>query len=214
MSAELLEALAHPSFPEVDLALRRGAHIHEAAFERYAFVHEHRAALTEFYDRYGCDLTYSTHGFYYLIPHGERLASRPLKRAEMLVGIGLCLAWLEPGVRTGRVTLTETALLERLGNLMGRQRLTAILQRSRRRGNVIAEADKNRRRLRGALRNLEELGFVERMAGEELRTSPALMRFAELVHGRDDVASALARLIDTGRATRDDPEDDDTEAEP
>lgn len=199
MSLDLLEMWNHELFPEVDLALRSGTHIHDGQLDLFAFVREHLDALREFYDRYGCDLIHSTHGFFYLLPHGDSIPPRALSKAQMVVGMGLCLAWLDPAVRAGREVLTEEVLLERLGAHLGRDRLTRILQRGRKYKNAVAEGQQNRKKLRKALRELERLGFVRSAPGAELVPSPAVLRFAELVHGDDRPEVALTRLLEQGR---------------
>lgn len=200
MSADLLEALDHPLFPDVDLHLRAGGHLDARDLARFAYLREHEAALTTFYARYHCDLVRSTHDFYYLRPHGDRLRRRKLTAAEMYVGMTLCLFYLDPAIRAGTGTVSEDQLLERLSTLLGRERLTRTLQQ-RKRENAIAEEEQNRSQLRSALRSLVRLGFVERSGGL-LGLRPSLMRFADPVHGHANLSEALDELVRTGDIAR------------
>jgi chromosome partition protein MukE len=207
MSADLLEALDHPLFPEVDLHLRAGGHLDARDLARFAYLRDHEAALAAFYARYRCDLVRSTHDFYYLRPHGDRLRQRKLTAAEMYVGMTLCLFYLDPGIRAGTGTVSEDQLLDRISTLLGRERLTRTLQQ-RKRENAIAEEAQNRSKLHTALQSLVRLGFVERSGGL-IGLRPSLMRFADPVHGHADLAKALEELIRTGDVVRPVPEGTD-----
>jgi chromosome partition protein MukE len=204
VSSDLLEALEHPLFVEVDLHLRVGGHLDAGDLARFAYLRDHEVALEAFYSRYHCDLVRSTHDFYYLRPRGERIRQRKLTDAEMYVGMALCLFYLDPAVRAGTGTVSEEQLLERLSILLGRERLTRTLQPRRKRENAIAEEEQNRSQLHAALRGLVRLGFVERSAGM-LQLRPSLMRFAEPVHGHTDLTKALEELVRTGDVARPEP---------
>ncbi|HEY0250923.1 MAG TPA: chromosome partition protein MukE, partial [Kofleriaceae bacterium] len=58
--AELQDVVIDPSFPELDLALRRGRHIDRDDFAFYTLLTDAQDHLETFYRRYGCELVHKT----------------------------------------------------------------------------------------------------------------------------------------------------------
>ena len=199
--ASLEEVVRDPLFPEVDLALRRGRHIDRDDGDSYVFLSDAQAQLEQLYRRYGCELVMQTDGYFYLLPSGDRIARRHLTAGEMLVGQTLALQSLDPTtIQTGGV-ITRDQLLARLGSLVSDRDLVRALEPRRKRFDderVVHEII--RKRLAEAIRRLAALGFVDLLDDEHLRLRSALFRFAGPVRTREDLSTALQRLIASGEA--------------
>jgi chromosome partition protein MukE len=199
--ASLEEVVRDPLFPEVDLALRRGRHIDRDDGDSYVFLSDAQAQLEQLYRRYGCELVMQTDGYFYLLPSGDKIARRHLNAGEMLVGQTLALQALDPTtIQTGGV-ITRDQLLARLGSLVSDRDLARALEPRRRRFDderVVHETI--RKRVAEAVRRLVALGFVDLLDDEHLRLRSALFRFAGPVRTREDLPSALQRLIASGEA--------------
>src|SRR5690606_34170879 len=129
----LADVIADEAFPDLDLALRRGRHVDRDDGPWYALLSDGQAHLEVFYRRYGCELVYKSDGYYYLLPTANRLGRRHLSPAEMLVGQGLTLLYLDPStVQTGGV-VTREQLLAQLANVLGPEALVRSLNPKRRR---------------------------------------------------------------------------------
>jgi len=210
------EAVLDPSFPEVDLALRRGRHIDREDGPWYTFLLDAQAVLEEFYRRFGCELVHRTDGYFYLLPSGDRLPRRQLSTAEMIVGQGLALLYLDPGTIESGGLVQRATLLGSLATVMGADALAHAMGHKRRRSDERLAQQNVRRKVAAALRRLAGLGFVELVDEEGLRLRPALMRFAEPVRGAGSPTHALELLIAKGEvvlggeeASEDDLDDDD-----
>jgi chromosome partition protein MukE len=187
-------------FPGVDLALRHGRHIDQDDVDRYEFLREAQPILETFYRRFGCELTYSAEGFFWLRPEGSLLGRRHLSVGEMLVGQALALLLLDPGsVRSGgRIDRREA--LHLLEKLVGEERLLVSLNPRRRRSSDDMVAQEiARKEIDKALRGLASLGFIDLLEDGLLRLRTPLLRFAEPVRGAADRDEALRRLIAEGK---------------
>jgi chromosome partition protein MukE len=196
--SELGDVVSDASFPEVDLALRRGRHVHKAEEEWYAFLCEAQLLLEDFYRRYGCELVHRSDGYFFLLPISDALGKRHLSVAEMIVGQGLALAYLDPAsVKNGGIT-TREELLSQLASVMGTDALMRTLNPKRKRPDERVMQRTVRTKVNEALRRLAQLGFVELLEGDQLRLPPSLMRFAEPVRGLDAPSEALEQLLERG----------------
>ncbi len=195
----LEDVVQDPVFPDVDIALRRGRHIDLEDSEWFAFLADAQSHLEDLYRRFGCELIRVADGYFYLLPSGDRLGRRHLSRGEMLVGQGLALMYLDPATVKAAGVVPVAQLLELLTSLVGRDRLIQMLNFRKRppKDERVAE-ETARREVSKALRGLERLGFLERLAEEEIRLRSPLMRFADPVRGLTDPAQALARLVERG----------------
>lgn len=213
--SDLGDVVRDASFPEVDLALRRGRHIHKDDERWYAFLLEAHPLLEEFYRRYGCDLLQRSDGYFFLVPVSDSLPKRHLSIAEMIVGQGLALAYLDPrSVESGGV-ISRKELLSQLAAVMGESALVHALNPKRKRLDERVMQRNVRNKVGDALRRLAQLGFVELLEGERLRLAPSLMRFAEPVRGLEAPSEALAKLLERGEiglGPGDAGADEDTEA--
>ena len=191
------DVIADPLFPELDLALRRGRHIDLEDVGLFSLLEGARPLLVAFYDRFGCELVYTPDQVVYLLPRGDQLGRRRLRREEMLVGQALALLFLDPSTVATRGRVPQSRVLEVLINLLGQEGTTVALAGKRRRRHETADARKVQERLRSALLGLSRLGFIE-LDGETVRLRRALSRFIEPVRGEGDRAAALARLVAGG----------------
>ncbi|HLV66086.1 MAG TPA: chromosome partition protein MukE [Polyangiaceae bacterium] len=217
----LADVIADEAFPDLDLALRRGRHVDRDDGPWYALLSDGQAHLEVFYRRYGCELVYKSDGYYYLLPTANRLGRRHLSPAEMLVGQGLTLLYLDPStVQTGGV-VTREQLLAQLANVLGPEALVRSLNPKRRRYDERVAEETVRQKVAEAIRRLAALGFVEALEDGQLRLRPALLRFAEPVRHATAPDAALTRLIAAGElvltdpdAAEGDPDDDASSLDP
>jgi chromosome partition protein MukE len=198
--ARLEDAVLDESFPDVDLALRRGRHIDRDDGAWYVFLVEAEGHLAPFYQRFGCELVHRADGYYFLLPTGDRLGRRHLSFAEMLVGQALTLLYLDPSTVQQGGRTTREQLFAQLASTMGSEALVRSLNPPRKRYDERVAEETARGKLNEALRRLSTLGFVELVDGDALRLRPALMRFAEPVRGTASPDEALERLVQAGEA--------------
>ncbi len=198
--SSLEEVIRDSTFPEVDLALRRGRHIDREDGDWYAFVSDAQDHLEQLYRRFGCELVMQSDGYFYLLPSGDQLSRRHLSPGEMLVGQTLALQYLDPATVQTSGIVTRDQLLNRLGGLVGDRDLARALEPRRRRFDderIVHEII--RKRVGEAMRHLAELGFIEIIDPEHLRLRSPLLRFADPVRGLQDIGLALERLIAAGQ---------------
>ena len=197
----LEDAILDDCFPEVDLALRRGRHIHKGDERWFRFLSEAQGLLETFYRRFGCELEQRSDGYFFLLPVSDGLGKRALGVPEMIVGQGLALCYLDPqSVQNGGV-VTREELLNQLAAVMGTDALMHTLNPKRKRVDERVMQRTVRQKVNEALRRLSLLGFVELLDAEQLRLAPSLMRFAEPVRGLDAPSEALKRLIERGEVS-------------
>lgn len=202
----LADVIADESFPELDIALRRGRHVDRDDGPWYVLLREGQAHLEAFYRRYGCELVYKNDGYYYLLPTANRLGRRHLSPAEMLVGQGLTLLYLDPStVQTGGV-VTREQLLGQLAHVLGPEALVRSLNPKRRRYDERVAEETVRQKVAEAIRRLATLGFVEMLGDGQIRLRPALLRFAEPVRHATAPDVALTRLMAQGELVLTEPE--------
>lgn len=204
----LEDVIGDDCFPEVDLALRRGRHVHKGDERWYDFLLEAQPHLEAFYARYGAGLEQRSDGYFFLVPRTDALGKRHLGVAEMIVGQGLALCLLDPkSVQSGGV-ITREELLNQLASVMGVDTLMGALNPKRKRQDERVMQRTVRQKVNQALARLSQLGFVTLLDGEQLRLWPSLMRFAEPVRGLEAPSEALKRLIERGEVSLG-PGDDD-----
>ena len=196
---ELQDVLLDASFPDLDLALRRGRHVDRDDLAWYALLTEAQDLLETFYRRFGCELVHKTDGFFYLLPTGEKLSRRQLTPGDMLVGQALALLYLEPATieRGGRATIED--VIAQLVVVLGSDALVAAFNPRRRRKLDERIAQKTvRTKIAEGVRHLAALGFVDLADDDAIKLRPALLRFAEPVRGLSAPAEALAKLVAQG----------------
>lgn len=195
---DLAEVLEDDRFPRIDLDLRRGRHIGREDGEDYSFVKDALKPLEEFYLRFGCQLVSKADGYVYLLPTGSALPRKTLSVGEMLVGQTLALMCLDPATLSRDRVVTREALLQRLEGLVGAKTLIRALNpRLQRRIDDRVGAEKVRRKVQQALRNLHKLGFIE-LEKDRFTLRKSLLRFSEPVRDLGERKAALERLIKGG----------------
>jgi len=194
----LEDAILDESFPEVDLALRRGRHVGRDDAAWYALLVDAQDHLEPLYRRYGCELVHKSDGYFYLLPTNDRLGRRHLSPAEMLVGQALALLYLEPGtVETGGI-VTREQVLSHLAGVVGSDVLVRALNPKRRRYDERVAAETVRAKVADGLRRLATLGFVDALDETRYRLRAPLLRFAEPLRGAGSPAAHLAELVASG----------------
>jgi chromosome partition protein MukE len=203
--ASLEEVILDPSFPDVDLALRRGRHVGRDDGPWYELLVDGLDHLEPFYQRYGCELVHRSDGYFYLLPSGDRLGQRHLSAGEMLVGQALALLYLDPSSLEHGGVVRRELVLGRLAGLVGADALVRTLDPRKKRYDERVAAETVRTRVGTALRHLEALGFVALVDEERVALRPSLLRFAEPVRGLEDPARALEQLVQRGEVVRAEP---------
>lgn len=196
---ELQDVVMDPSFPELDVALRRGRHIDREDFTWYTLLNEAQHHLEAFYRRYGCELVHKADGYFYLLPTGDMLSRRQLAPSDMLVGQALALLYLDPATieRGGRITAED--VVAQLVVVLGSEGVIRAFNPKLKRRYDERIAQKNARAQVGsAIRHLASLGFVELADDGNLKLRASLLRFAEPVRGLSAPAEALAKLVARG----------------
>jgi len=199
--SQIGDVVSDESFPAVDLALRRGRHIHKGDEGWYAFLFDAQPLLEQFYGRYGYELIHRSDGYFFLLPANEALGKRQLSVPEMIVGQGLALAYLEPSRLEKGGIISREELLNQLASAMGADALLRTLAPQKKRPDERVAQRNARNKIAEALRRLEQLGFVELIDGEQLRLAPSLLRFAEPVRGLEAPSEALRKLIERGEVS-------------
>ncbi|HEU4581452.1 MAG TPA: chromosome partition protein MukE [Polyangiaceae bacterium] len=199
--SQIGDVVSDESFPAVDLALRRGRHIHKGDESWYAFLFDAQPLLEQFYGRYGYELIHRSDGYFFLLPANEALGKRQLSVPEMIVGQGLALAYLEPSRLEKGGIISREELLNQLASAMGADALLRTLAPQKKRPDERVAQRNARNKIAEALRRLEQLGFVELLDGEQLRLAPSLLRFAEPVRGLEAPSEALRQLIERGEVS-------------
>jgi chromosome partition protein MukE len=196
---DLGSAIEDARFADVDMALRRGRHIDREDSDWYAYLLDAQVLLESFYRRFGCELVYRSDGYFFLLPTGEKLGKRQLSVAEMLVGQGVALLYLDPRTIESGGIVTRDTVLGHLATVMGTDALVhAFSNPKRKRVDERVAQEGVRTRVAEALRKLANLGFVDLLEGDQIRLRLALMRFAEPVRGTDSPAAALEKLVARG----------------
>jgi chromosome partition protein MukE len=210
--ASLEEVIGDELFPEIDLSLRAGRHIDVEEGARFELLSEAQALLEGFYQRYGWELVRSPAGYFFLVPHGERLPRRHLSTAEMLVGQALALIYLDPTTLETAGSATRSQVVELLAHLVGEGRLYLELHPRRRRLDERIAQESVRREVDRALRSLAAMGFCDLVDDEKIRLRAPVLRFAEPVQGLESPTEALGRLVAKGRAALGDLNEEEVEA--
>jgi len=206
--SQLGDVVADDNFPAVDLALRRGRHVHKGDEAWYAFLFDAQPLLEAFYLRYGYELVHRSDGYFFLLPVSDGLGKRHLTVAEMIVGQGLALAYLEPRTLEKGGNITREELINQLASAMGTDTLLRALNPKRKRLDERVAQRTARLKVGEALRRLALLGFVELLDADQLRLAPSLLRFAEPVRGLEAPSEALRKLLERGEVSLS-PEDAD-----
>ena len=196
---ELQDVVMDPSFPELDVALRRGRHIDRDDLAWYTLLTDAQDHLEAFYRRYGGELVHKADGYFYLLPSGDMLSRRQLSPGDMLVGQALALLNLDPATieRGGQITAED--VIAQLVVVLGSDGLIRAFNPKLKRRYDERIAQKNvRTQVGSAIRHLASLGFVDLAEDGGLKLRPPLLRFAEPVRGMSAPAEALAKLVALG----------------
>jgi chromosome partition protein MukE len=180
-------------FPQVDVRLREGCHLCADDREAFAFVGDAYPFLERLYERYGYDLVRAEAGYVFLRPN-TAVRQAKLSAACMLVGQALAVLLLDPAIFALDRRVARARLLEILQQVVGEERLLRTLRLVKQKRNAVIEAQNLRKAVDGALRTLEQLGFV-RVLDETLELRPPLYRFVEAVKGAGDERLAMEDLL-------------------
>ncbi len=204
----LESVLSDPVFPAIDVNLRSGRHYSlDGDVAEYEFLQACEGILQEFYRRYGCRLVHGPESYYYLLSDGDLLGQRRLSIAEMLIGQTLALMRMDPAYLSRNGHIPDEKLLVMLENVLGTERLFALLAPRSRGKDRETDARRIREETEKALNGLQRLGFVRRLIEDETRwlaPRPAVMRFADPVREGANLEESLRRLAARDEISRDD----------
>lgn len=175
-------------YAEIDTALRAGKHLSRHDYLSYEFVAQNFDELERHYGSYGNRLIQHPDGFFFLAGKGL-IPTRLLERSVMHLGKFIALKTRDPELTrsNGRIGMQE--LLHDVEASTPPQILTKVYSRNRKEVLTGAAAYEEIAR---ALRVLNELGFVEIIAGDVVPRE-AIHRFAEVAR-HDNTPSDLARI--------------------
>ncbi|MBK1700142.1 chromosome partition protein MukE [Thiococcus pfennigii] len=218
----LEDVITDPLFPSLDHRLRKGFHVDSDDIAEYGLLERAAEWLETFYAGYECRLVHGPERYWYLLSEGDLLGHRRLSPAEMLVGQVLALMRMDPAWLSETGWIPRVKVLETLENLLGRERLAAVLAPRRSGRDHHVDERKIREAVDKAIKGLEALGFLRlRSEAEELLPRRCLMRFVDPVRDSGDPRAALRQLISAGEVELDDPvgeegddEDDGREEDP
>ncbi len=191
-------------FAAVDLALRRGTHFHKDRVDEYEFLTDAQPLLESFYAAYGCELVHRSDGYFFLFPVGEQLGKRQMSVAEMVVGQGLALCYLDPATLQARGVISRDELLSTLAQVMGTDLLMHTFNPKKKRMDERVAQRNVRQKVAEGVRRLSALGFVDVLEGDRLKLRPCLMRFAEPVAAAQDPVAAMRGLVARGEVLGED----------
>lgn len=172
-------------FVEVDLLLRRGAHINRSNLTSYEFVTQNYDELQDFYRRYGCALQQHPDGFFFMIVKNGRLRTRLLPKSCVHMGQFLAQKARDPEITRTVGNIAINQLLKDIETLVPRETLQAVYAPGRRDMTTIDTSISEE--MDRALRMLANLGFVE-LADKAVRPLEAIMRFADLARYGNDLS--------------------------
>ena len=169
-------------FIEVDLMLRRGAHVNRSNLAAYEWMADNFDELSSFYARYGCGLHRHQDGFFYMTTTGGQIRSRMLPKSCVHMGLFLALKARDPEIlrSSGRISLT--ALLQDIETSVPKETLRATYAPRSKEG---LSDEKIVDELKLALKILDELNFIELTDGM-VRPLEALARFSEVSKHNND----------------------------
>jgi chromosome partition protein MukE len=208
----LQSIITDPAFPAIDVGLRSGRHYSlDGDILEYEFIQSAEDHLQDFYRLYGCRLVEGPESYYYLLSDGDLLGQRRLSVGEMLIGQTLALMRMDPVHLSRNGQIADEKLLAMLENVLGQERLFALMAPRSRGKDRETDARKIREETDRALNALQRLGFLRRLVENDVRwcqPRPAIMRFADPVREGEDLGQSLRRL-----AARDEIEQDDDNTE-
>lgn len=188
------------SFARIDIALRRGKHFHRDLGADYELLLDGQEHLEKFYQGYGCELVHRSEGYFFLLPVTEALGRRQMSVAEMIVGQGLALCYLDPAALEGGGVIPREEVLAQLAAVMGTDVLMHTFSPKKKRLDERVAQKLVRQKIAEGLKKLGALGFVDVLEGDRLKLRPSLMRFAEPVRGMAEPAEAMKSLMVRGEA--------------
>ncbi|NOT20418.1 MAG: hypothetical protein HOP24_09140 [Sideroxydans sp.] len=169
-------------FVEIDLLLRRGAHINRANMALYDYMCHHLTELKDFYFRYGCSLYQHPDGFFYATVKGGKIQTRLLPKSCVHLGMFLALKARDPEITRSSGRISVNQLLQDIETSVPRDILQQVYAPKRREA-VVDECINDE--LNKSLRTLAELGFIE-LTDLAIRPLEAINRFAELARSNNE----------------------------
>jgi chromosome partition protein MukE len=198
---DLGDAIQDQRFVDIDLALRRGAHIDRDDADGYAYLLDAQGVLEPFYRRYGCELVQRSDGYFFLLPTGDKVSKRLLGLPEMIVGQGAALLYLDPSTVESGGVVSKDDLLSHLASVMGTDVLVGVFNPKRKRMDERVAQETVRQKVSEGLRKLAQLGFVTLSEDHRVHLRSSLMRFADPVRGAGSPRDALEKLIARGEVS-------------
>lgn len=176
-------------FAEIDILLRRGAHINRSNLSSYEFLTQNYGELKEFYQRYGCSLFQHQDGFFYMTVKGGRMRTRLLPKSCMHLGQFIAHKARDPEITRSLGKIAVSQLIKEIETLVPRETLQAVYAPGRR--DVSADECMSSEIMK-ALKQLSDLGFVE-LTEKTILPLESILRFSELAR-HDNKPNDIAKL--------------------
>ena len=183
-------------FVEIDLLLRRGAHINRSSLVAYEYMSQNFEELQSFYAQYGCALHQHPDGFFYITAKNGMLRTRLLPKSCVHLGIFIALKARDPEITRSLGRIPMNTLIQDIETSIPRSVLQQIYA-PKRRDAVVDEVISDE--IRRSLKTLSDLGFIE-MTDVAIRPLEAINRFSELAryNNEPDESSRLTLSIQRG----------------
>lgn len=183
-------------FVEIDLLLRRGAHINRSNLVAYEYMIQNFEELQRFYAQYGCSLHQHPDGFFFVTAKNGMLRTRLLPKPCVHLGIFIALKARDPEITRSLGRIPINTFIQDIETSIPRNILQQVYA-PKRRETVVDEVISDE--IRRSLKTLADLGFIE-LTDAAIRPLEAINRFAELARysNEPDEASRLALTVQRG----------------
>ena len=163
------------AFPELDVTLRRGAHVNRDDYERFQFLVQHYELLARFYSKFGSRLIQHPDGFFFLLSQGGSIPQRLLSKAVMHLGMFIALKARDPEITRASGKIPIAALFREISTSITPELLAKIYAPKQREASVDA---KIKEELERSIKVLSELGMITLEKGW-VTPRQSIRRFAE-----------------------------------
>ena len=178
-------------FVEIDVLMRRGAHINRSNLAQFDYICQHYDDLQRFYARYGCALYQHPDGFFYMTVKDGLIRSRLLPKSCVHLGQFIALKARDPEITRSNGRISISQLIQDIETLVPRETLQAVYA-PKRRDSVVDEHIAGE--IMRAIKLLGDLCFI-RVRNNYIQPLESIHRFAELArHDNQPSADAAMHL--------------------
>lgn len=182
------------TFVEIDLLLRRGAHINRSNLVAYDYMRQNFEDLQSYYENYGCTLHQHPDGFFYMAIKNAKFRTRLLPKSCVHLGIFIALKARDPEITRSLGRISINTFMQDIETSIPKHVLQQVYAPNRR-DAVVDEAISDE--IKRSLKTLADLEFIE-ISDTVIRPLEAINRFAELARFNND-PDENSRLVLTER---------------